>query len=178
MLRSPSLQLISLSLLKFLLLLFIIFILFWLIGAITEMPKGIQINRPVSSLTAFNPFIAALIITYAHSKSGGMKILLERCFADKGIKRWYLSIVLLMPTMMFFTYLIMLLMGNPLPEPIIPLLSVMSLFPLFFISAFDEEGGLVGVCNRSNAKTMGCTRSELNHWLSVGNMASPVVHSD
>lgn len=43
-----------------------------------------------------------------------------------------------------FTYLIMLLMGNPLPEPIIPLLSVMSLFPLFFISAFGEEGGWLG----------------------------------
>jgi uncharacterized protein len=101
MLWSPSLQLISLSLLKFFLLLFIISIPFWLIGAITEMPKGIQINRPVSSLSAFNPLIAALIVTYAHSKSGGVKILLERCFAHKGIKKWNLSIVLLMPTMMF-----------------------------------------------------------------------------
>lgn len=73
-----------------------------------------------------------------------------------------------------FTYLIMLLMENPLPEPNISLLSVMRLFPLFFISAFGEEGGLVGICNRSNAKTMGCTRGELNHGISVGSMASPV----
>lgn len=41
-----------------------------------------------------------------------------------------------------FTYLIMLLMENPLPEPNISLLSVMRLFPLFFISAFGEEGGV------------------------------------
>jgi CAAX protease family protein len=101
MLWSPSLQLICLSLLKFFLLLFIVSIPFWLIGAITEMPKGIQINRLVSSHTAFNPLIAALFVTYAHGKSGGVKVLLERFFAYKGFKRWNLSIVLLMPTMMF-----------------------------------------------------------------------------
>jgi hypothetical protein len=91
--KSISIEILSLA--------FHYFYPFWLIGAITEMPKGIQINRPVSSLTAFNPLIAALIVTYSHSKSGGVKILLERCFAHVGIKRWNSSIVLLMPTMMF-----------------------------------------------------------------------------
>ena len=65
------------SLLKFFLLVFVLSVPFWLIGTIIQMPSGIQINIPISSLMAFTPLIAALILTYTDSKFDGMKALLK-----------------------------------------------------------------------------------------------------
>jgi hypothetical protein len=52
------------SLLKFFLLVFVLSIPFWLLDTLIQFPKEISINLPVSSLQAFNPLIAALILTY------------------------------------------------------------------------------------------------------------------
>jgi membrane protease YdiL (CAAX protease family) len=47
--------------------------------------------------------------------------------------------------MMSLTYWVMLLIGLPLPaEPNIPLLLVLILFPVFFITTFGEEVGGLG----------------------------------
>jgi uncharacterized protein len=47
---------------KFFLLVFVLSIPFWLVDVLTQLPKGIPINLPASSLMAFNPLIAALIL--------------------------------------------------------------------------------------------------------------------
>jgi hypothetical protein len=60
-------------LLKFFLLVFVLSVPFWLLDIIIQFPKEISINLPVSSLQAFNPLIAALILTYRRNKSPGIE---------------------------------------------------------------------------------------------------------
>jgi uncharacterized protein len=134
------------SLSKFFLLIFVLSAPFWLIDVLTQLPREIPINLPVSSLMAFNPLIAALILTYRYNKSAGIKELLKRAFDYKRIeeRRWYVPVILLMPTMLFLTYWVMHLVELSLPEPDIPLLLVLILFSVFFITAFGEEVGFLG----------------------------------
>jgi uncharacterized protein len=131
---------------KFFLLVFVLSIPFWLVDVLTQMPKGIPINLPTSSLMAFNPLIAALILTYRYKKSAGIKDLVKKAFDYKRIKRkrWYVPTILLMPAMLFLSYLVMYLVGLPLPQPNISFLFVLILFPLFFVTALGEEAGWLG----------------------------------
>jgi|SRR5829696_603746 len=131
---------------KFFLLIFVLSIPFWLVDVLTQLPKGIPINLPASSLMAFNPLIAALILTYRYKKSAGIKDLVKTVFDHKRIKRkrWYVLAILLMPAMLFLSYWVMYLVGLPLPPSNILLLFVLMLFPVFFITAFGEEVGWLG----------------------------------
>ena len=133
-------------LLKFFLLVFVLSVPFWLLDIIIQFPEEISINLPVSSLQAFNPLIAALILTYRRNKSPGIEELLKRAFDYKRIKkkRWYIPIIFLMPAMMFLAYWIMILAGLPLPQPYIPLMLVLTFFPVFFVFAVGEEVGWLG----------------------------------
>jgi uncharacterized protein len=142
----PTSSSVDKSPLKLFLLIFVLSIPFWLVDGLTQLPKGIPINLPVSSLMAFNPLIAVLILNYRYNKSAGTKDLLKRAFDYKRIKekRWYVPIIFLMPAMMFLAYWVMHLVGLPLPEPDIPLLLVVILFPVFFMTAMGEEMGWLG----------------------------------
>jgi membrane protease YdiL (CAAX protease family) len=131
----------------FFLLVFILSIPFWMVDVLIQQPpKGVPINLPISSLMAFNPLIATLILTYRYKKSAGIKDSVKKAFDHKRIKRkrWYVPTVLLMPAMLFLSYWVMYLVGLPLPQPNIPLLFVLILFPLFFITALGEEVGWLG----------------------------------
>lgn len=130
----------------FFFLVFVLSIPFWLVDSLTQLPKEVPINLPVSSLMAFNPLIAVLILTYRYNKSAGVKELLKRAFDYRRIedRRWYVPIIFLMPAMMFLAYWVMYLMGLPLPEPDIPLQLIVILFPVFFIFAVGEEVGWLG----------------------------------
>jgi membrane protease YdiL (CAAX protease family) len=138
------------SALKFFLLIFVLSVPFWLLGTLIQTPsKAISINLPISSLMTFNPLIAALILTYTYNKNFvAIKELLKRAFDLKGIKqnKRYLPIIFfLFPAMMFLAYLVMFLIGLPLPaEPYIPLVLPLILFPIFFIGAVGEEVGWLG----------------------------------
>jgi membrane protease YdiL (CAAX protease family) len=147
--RTSSLLLLLLDkpLLKFFLLVFVLSVPFWLVDMLTQTPRGIPINLPVSSLMAFNPLIAALILTYRYNTSAGIKEIVKRALDYKRIKerRWYVPIIFLAPAMLFLAYWAMHLIGLPLPpQPNIPLLLVATLFPVFFISALGEEVGWLG----------------------------------
>jgi hypothetical protein len=140
-------SLLDKPLLEFFLLVFVLSVPFWLVDVLTQPPKGIPINLPVSSLMAFNPLLATtLILTYRYNKSAGIKELVKRAFDYRRIKKkkWYVPIILLMPAMLFLAFWIMYLTGVPLPEPDIPILLAAILFPLFFISALGEEVGWLG----------------------------------
>ena len=106
--------------LKFFLLVFALSVPFWLIGAMTrlELLPGL----PVSSLGAFCPLLAALILVYRENKTAGVTELLKRSFDYKRIraKVWYIPILLLMPGVMVLSYGLMRLLGLPLPNPHYP----------------------------------------------------------
>lgn len=142
----PS-SLLDKPLLEFFLLVFVLSIPFWLVDVLTQPPKGIPINLPISSLMAFNPLIATtLILTYRYNKSAGIKELVKKAFDYRRIKkkRWHVPVIFLAPAMLFLAYWVMYLTGVPLPNPDIPILLVAILFPLFFISALGEEVGWLG----------------------------------
>ena len=139
---------ISKSPLTFFLLVFIIALPFWLIGAMTDkvLPKEIQMNLPISALAAFCPMIAALILTYRESGSGGVNRLLKRSFDHRRIKGkiWYVPIFFLMPVMMVLEYVLLKLMGVPIPDFQFPVLMIPVFFMAFFIFSMGEEIGWSG----------------------------------
>lgn len=133
--------------LKFFLLVFVISIPFWLIGVLTgHLPKEIPISLPISSLMAFSPLIAALILTHREDKSNGMKNLLKRIFDYNRIKKkiWYIPVFFLMPGIMVLSYGLMVLIKLPLPEPHIVFQMIPVFFLVFFITAIGEEAGWSG----------------------------------
>jgi uncharacterized protein len=76
----------------------------------------------------------------------GVRRLLQRIFDYKGVRPrlWYAPILLLLPVLYALSYVIMRLIGAPLPTPQSSLLTPLILFALFFISAACEEAGWSG----------------------------------
>jgi CAAX protease family protein len=130
--------------LKFFLLLFALSIPFWLTGALTtfQLLPGL----PVSSLAAFCPAIAALILVYRENRTEGLSELLRRCFDYERIraKIWYAPIILLRPGIMVLSYGLMRWTGVLLPAPQFPVVEVLTLLAVFFVAALCEELGWSG----------------------------------
>ncbi len=129
---------------------------FWLVGAVT----GLQLlpGLPVSSLVIVSPVIAALILVYRENGTAGMTKLLKRSFDYKRIraKMWYAPIILFWPGVMILMYVLLRLMGSPVPAPEFPILAAMVGSLVAFIAALGEELGWSGYVidrmqNRSNA---------------------------
>jgi membrane protease YdiL (CAAX protease family) len=136
------------SLLTFFVLVVIFSIPIWLTGAVAGrfLPEGLLGNLPISSLMAFCPILAAVFLVRRETGSGAVKRLLKRALDYKRIRRkvWYVPILFLMPAMMVIEYGVTNLLRGPLPEPQIPVLSVLASFVVFFIAAVGEEVGWQG----------------------------------
>lgn len=134
--------------LTFFVLVYILALPFWLLGALAGgLTKAIPINLPISALMFVCPISAAVILTYREQKSGGVKQLLARVFDYKRIKQkiWYVPAILLMPVIMVISYVVMRLLGVPLPKnPYIPFQAIPIFFLVFFIGAIGEEVGWSG----------------------------------
>ena len=132
----------------FLLLVFLFSLPIWAIGPVAEhfLPEELPISLPISSLMAFTPAIAAVVLVQREKGSGAVKKLLKRAFDYKRIKRkaWYVPVLFFMPTVMVLQYGLMKLMRVPLPDPQIPALMVPVSFVVFFIAALGEELGWQG----------------------------------
>lgn len=132
------------SLLAFFLLTIILITPFWVLGAIT----GIQLlpGIPIAALGTFCPMTAALILVYRERKRAGIIDLLKRSFDYKRIKdnRWYIPILLVMAGAMGLSFVVLRLMGLPIPLPHITILSVLILCLGFFLAALGEELGWSG----------------------------------
>lgn len=129
--------------LNFFLLVFVITIPFWIFGG-NKLPVPVEL--PASALAAFNPLIAALILSYRQSGLNGVKALLKKAFDYKKIqnKVWYVPILLLNPLIFILSYAIMRLTGLSLPDPEIPILMAPVFFLVSFIFAIGEELGWMG----------------------------------
>ena len=71
---------------------------------------------------------------------------LKRSFDFRRIeaKIWYLPTLLLIPGVALLAYVLMRVVGVPLPVPVVPVLLVFALFLAFFIGALGEELGWSG----------------------------------
>lgn len=110
------------------------------------LPASLPADLPISSLSAFCPFLAGLIMSYRDKGSEGVKSLCGRIFDFKRCKHkiWYVLVFGLNPVLMVLTYFWMHLAGTPLPDWRGPVLMIPVLFLVLFIFAIGEEGGWIG----------------------------------
>ena len=116
----------------------------FLLFARTPLPG--PFNLPASSLMFVCPFIAASILVRREEGPGGVTRLLARVGDFRKIRTIYLlTIILLMPGVMFLSYGVMLFLDGPLPaDPYVLYLIIPVFVPLFFIAAAGEEAGWRG----------------------------------
>ncbi len=119
---------------------------FWVLSTRIKV-AGLPDNLPVTDIGAtFVPLMAASILVYRKEKLSGVKRLLKRAFDHEKIKPpiWYLPIVGLMPFLYLLTYIVMHLIGLPLPTAwYVPALTPL-LFLAFLVAAAGEELGYMG----------------------------------
>lgn len=118
----------------------------WVLNVIYPMKLPVD-NLPVTDIVAtFTPMVAASILVYREEKLLGVKNLLKRTFDYKRItkKIWYVPIIFLMPFIYVLTYVIMRLVGLPVPTEWIPPLLTPLLFIALFLAAAGEELGYTG----------------------------------
>jgi len=101
---------------------------------------------PLSSLAAFCPVVAAVILTYKASRRAGVIALLKRSFDFRRIGRkvWYVPAVFLMPAVMALSFAAIRLSGVAVPVPGIDVLPALVLLVGFFLAALGEELGWCG----------------------------------
>ncbi|PZO36180.1 MAG: CPBP family intramembrane metalloprotease [Pseudanabaena frigida] len=133
--------------LKFFLLIYGFSIPLWMIETRIDV-KGLPLDIPITDiLAAFTPLIAASILIYKEEGFIGINKLFKRILDFSRItqKIWYVPIALLPFLMYLFIYIIIHLIGLPLPINFyIPFFSIPVLFGLFFIGAVAEETGYMG----------------------------------
>jgi hypothetical protein len=130
--------------LAFFVLTFSLAVPFWVLGGVI----GIQLlpGLPVAALTFVCPGLAALILVGRENGSAGAKTLLARAFDYKRIKakNWYTLILLLNPGIFVLSYVVLRLLGTPVPVPQIHILPTLTLCVVFFVGAVGEELGWSG----------------------------------
>ena len=136
------------SQLRFILLVFGISVFFWAVGPLAEklLNKSIPVDLPLSSLMVISPITASLICVYKQEGSSGIAALIKRVVDFQRIekKKWYVVIILLMPSILLMEYLILNMMGGDLPKLNRPDFSLLVFIPIFFIAAVFEEIGWQG----------------------------------
>ena len=133
---------------RFFALVFALAIPFWVLGFVFDqgLLGGLGISLPVSALAFVCPAIAAMILVYREEQFGGVARLLRRVF-DGGRVRprvWYAPALLLLPALYLLSYVVMRLLGVPIPDLHISPLTILFLFALFFITGACEEVGWTG----------------------------------
>lgn len=100
----------------------------------------------VAPVLALAPITAAMILVYRESGWDGVKKLLKRSFDYKRINRkiWYFPIFFLWPILFGLAFLLLILLGEPIPTLILPIIATPVAFLGFFIFALFEEVGWMG----------------------------------
>ena len=124
--------------LYFCLVVFAFSLFLWLLeDLVGDRAPDIPIQLPLSSLMAFFPLVTACIFAYRKEKGKGIKELFQRVIDIRAIRRkvWYVPALLLMPAVLSASYLVMLLMNVPLPEPDLQWAMIPVFFAVFVIGA-------------------------------------------
>lgn len=132
------------SLVWFTILVFAFSIPFWVLGNVFQFE--LMPGLPISSLAAFTPTMAALVIAYRGGKLAAVGGLLRRAFDAKRVRdwRWYLIFVLFNPAVAVAAFWAMRVAGTPAPNPPALTLAVVPMSIMFFLAALGEEIGWTG----------------------------------
>ncbi len=134
--------------LGFFLLTFALALPFYILGFFQKqfLPASFPADLPISSLSAFCPFLSALILSCQEKGIEGVKSLWGRIldFGRCKKKAWFFLVFGITPALMALSYLWMRLAGTPMPNWNGPVLMIPVLFLVLFIFAIGEEGGWMG----------------------------------
>ena len=130
--------------LLFIVLVFVLSVPFWVLGAQyrVELLPGL----PLAAIMVVCPLVAALLLVGRESGRAGVKAHLQRSFDCRRIAKgiWYLPILLLCPAVAVLSYVVMRLLGMPVPAPQLSWTAAVILFGMFCVSALCEESGWSG----------------------------------
>jgi uncharacterized protein len=117
---------------------------FWLLGAATD--AQLMPGLSISALMTFCPATAALLLVYREKGTQGVIELLRRSFDLHRItyKRWYIPILLLMPSISVIVYALMRWTDMSLPLPQVAFIPALLMLLAFFVGALGEELGWSG----------------------------------
>ncbi len=130
----------------FFILVYVLTIPFWVLSTIIRV-EGLPDNLPITDAGAtFVPLIAASILICREEKFIGIKRLFGRTFDYKRIKQklWYIPIIFLMAFLDTITYIVMRLIGLPVPTSWHIPATTPIIFLAFFFAAAGEELGYTG----------------------------------
>ncbi|MFD2767134.1 CPBP family intramembrane glutamic endopeptidase [Micromonospora eburnea] len=133
--------------LRFFALVFALAIPFWLLEPLTEdLSAVLPMRLPTSAAMFVCPFVAALILTRTDAHPRSARRLLRHSVSRQGIdrRRWYLPALLIMPALMFLSYVVARAVGDPMPAPRFDLTSALVALVLFGVAGVMEEVGWMG----------------------------------
>lgn len=152
----------------------------WLVG---EGKLPLPVNLPASALTAFVPMIAAALLCYQQRGINGVRSLFGRILDFRKIHGLWWLLLLLPPLIYTLAYLVMLVVGRPLPEGVeLPLGAIPSFFVLYFVGGIGEELGWTGYATDPLQARWGALRGSLFlgivwmlwHSIAFGQTGNPV----
>ncbi|WP_411280479.1 type II CAAX prenyl endopeptidase Rce1 family protein [Gemmatimonas sp.] len=157
--------------LTFFVLVFALSVPFFGLGSLTDLQ--LMPGLSVSALATFCPLVAALLLLRRESGTTSVQALLSRSvdFSRITDKRWYLPILLLMPTVSVVVYELMRVLDLPLPllptQPQsaaqvlanLPIGSALLMFAAFVVGALGEELGWSGYVLDPLQKKWGALRA-------------------
>ncbi len=150
-------------LIKYFSLVILLSIPFWVLGTFIDLTKYIPIQLPISALMFFCPMLTAIILTSKNENKGALKLLLNRILDFNKIqnKWWLLPAILLIPVLMYLTYIGMIFLHYDLPKPEIKLSNAIIFGFLFFIGSIGEEVGWTGFITDPLQKRFGALNAAL-----------------
>jgi hypothetical protein len=92
-------------------------------------------------------------------------------------KSWLAPTILLMPTVMVASYVVMRLMGMPVPVPGFSIVAVILLFCAFFVGGLGEELGWSGYAIEPLQGRWGALCAALAFGAGLGGMAPRAAHT-
>jgi len=128
----------------YMLMLFALSVPFWLLGYLAG--KMLPAQLPISALQAVCPLLSAVILAGVREGRGGIRDLLRRVFEIRPAKFlvWYVLSFLTMPVVMLLSYVLMRMLGRPVPELDVSLPAVLGAIIVFLVAAMAEEAGWMG----------------------------------
>ncbi len=136
---------------------------FWVLGAFVDISNLIPIQLPISALMFLCPMLAAIILTSGGGKKGDLKMLLNQVWDFNKIKNkwWLLVAILLIPVLLFLSYLLMVFLHYDLPKPEIKFSATIIFAFSFFIGSIGEEVGWTGFITQPLQKRLGAISAAL-----------------
>jgi hypothetical protein len=164
------------SVLAFFLLATVLIVPLLILGALTGWV--LLPGLPVAALGAWSPMLAALMLVYRSEKKAGVLALLKRSYDFNRIKakRWYVPILLTMPTAAAVTFGVQRLTGVEVPIPHIEVVRTLALCVIGYVGALGEElARMVRLCHRLAAGSLGSAQRQSDARSVLGRVPLPGV---